>query len=406
MKSSNTSNKPKVKKRHRPTCKFCKTRFEASSAREAYCTEACRSAAKNARRRIDDTKRLIRASHSPFFYWLASECERAGSLCILTGHTLETLLDLHAVYKTSLKANEYGDKKDFEISHISPVKGTSTLGLLHAQNLVVAPVALNRAHGTKHYGHGLNIPRHTMLPKYAVHEGAKRSTTVDRVIAYLGKDVVAQLVIKAKIQPTERYKLLAWLRAHMPATDERLALLEGMSTKALKALKAEIEGMLPRDFKIKTSRHSSLLVLFSELERHISYRPELQAVADSVQRIIPAHLMNVRRWEGSLSDAGLQALFDVLHGKPVADVMPVLWDLLYDQRSQELVLPYTPIVFHRPEPNAAVQMPQLIAMLPTPTRIKSFADDLDSEQMAMPEGIPVLRHWTPDLPDERDPLPW
>lgn len=402
MTKRNTTATPKAVRQ--PTCPQCRKRFRTTSTTKQYCSKPCQQAAVNTRRRISDTKRLDRASHSPFFYWLASECERAGSLCILTGHTLETLLELHAVYKTSLKANEYGDKKDFEISHISPVRSRSTLGLLHAQNLVVSPIAMNRAHGTKHHGYGMSIPRHEMLPKYAVHEGAKRSTTVDRVIAYIGKDVVAQLVIKAKIQPTERYKLLAWLRAHMPATDERLALLDSLTPKALKAIKAEIEGGLPRDFNIKSSRHSALSVLFSELERHSQYRPELQTVADAVQRIVPAHLMNYRRWEGDLPEAGLQALFDVLHGRAVDDVIDVFWGLLYDERSQELVLPYAPIVFRRPAPKAQTQ-PQVVATLSVPTRFRDFSAELDSEAVT-PDVIPVLSRWIPDEPDAYESLPW
>jgi hypothetical protein len=160
--------------KRQPTCPHCKARFRTTSAVKVYCTPQCQKEATKKKRRVS---RVSRASNSAFLYHLAFECERAGTLQILTGHTVQSLVALYEVYKLRLKANKYGESKDFDISHIQPVQGYDSVGLYHPQNLVVAPAKLNRAHGVKHFGHGLSISRRALVSKHSVEKGASRKQT-------------------------------------------------------------------------------------------------------------------------------------------------------------------------------------------------------------------------------------
>lgn len=155
------TNKPAIQ---RQTCPACKTRFRTTSAIKVYCTPACQKEATKKKRRVT---RVDRALNSAFLYHLAYECERAGTLQILSFHTVESLVALYGVYRLKLKANQYGSTKDFEISHIAPVKGNDTLGLYCAENLVVSPTKLNRDHGTTYYSQGRSIHRSTLQPATA-----------------------------------------------------------------------------------------------------------------------------------------------------------------------------------------------------------------------------------------------
>ncbi|UVM74192.1 hypothetical protein [Pseudomonas alvandae] len=382
--STATPNKTKVTRQ--PTCPACKKRFRTTSTKKIYCTTQCQKEATKKKRRVSRTDR---ATHSAFFYHLAYECERAGTLQILTGHTVESLVALYDVYKLKLKANRYGETKDYEISHIHPVQGDNTIGLYHASNLVVVPTKLNRAHGSIHYGHGLSINRNTLVSKHSVEKGAPRKQTVQRIIAFLGADVVAEAVKIAKIQPTQRHKVLSWLHDHLDATvpEQRsyLDALDGMSGKALSALKAKLEGKEGNEFEIKTTILTPFNVLFLELERHAQHRPELTEVLDVIcARVDPF----VATFTGRviLNEEELQAVFDVLHGKPVEAIRDVLTEFVERYTSTmdngERIPPYKPIVFRMQHPVRGVATVRDPVSFHAGSR--SFADCLDGEGLDVP----------------------
>lgn len=395
----------KTKAVRRPRCAHCSKQFRTTSAVKTYCTTQCQKEATKKKRRVSRTDR---ATNSAFFYHLAYECERAGTLQILTGHIVQSLVALCDVYKLKLKANRYGETKDYEISHIHPVQGDNTIGLYHAPNLVVVPVKLNRTHATTHYGHGLSINRNALVSKHSVEKGAPRKQTVQRIIAFLGADVVAEAVKVAKIQPTQRHKVLSWLHDHLdptvPEQRTHLDALDSMSGKALSALKAELEGKEGSDFQIKTTMLTPFEVLSQELERHAQHRPELTEVLDVIcKRVSPFTALHMSRT--TLNEEELQAVFDVLHGKPVDAIRDVLTEFVERHTSTmdngERIPPYKPIVFrvHRPA-KALATGEGSEATLQAPV---SFAAELDSigEQDTIP--VLLLSHATTY---GNDSLPW
>jgi hypothetical protein len=383
----------KNKTERRPTCPACKKRFRTTSIKKIYCTPQCQKEATKKKRRVSRTNR---ATHSAFFFHLAYECERAGTLQILTGHTVESLVALYDVYKLKLKANRYGETKDFEISHIHPVQSDSaeTIGLFHPENLVVVPTKLNREHGTQHYGHGLSINRNALVSKHSVEKGASRKQTVQRIIAFLGADVVAEAVKIAKIQPTQRRKVLSWLHDHLDPTvpEQRANLdnLDDMTTIALTGLKATLEGKESSGFTIKTTIFTPFDVMSQELERQAQYRPELTEVLDVIcKRVSPFTALHMSRTTLSADEA--QAVFDVLHGKPVEAIRDVLTEFVERHTSimdnGERIPPYMPIVFKAQRPA------RVVAMLQAPI---SLADELDAHLMT-PDVIPVLHFSRPTV---------
>lgn len=390
----------------RPRCKQCRKQFRTTSTVKVFCTTACQQHATKLQRRIN---RVDRAMHSAFFYHLGYECERAGTLQILTGHTVGSLVALHDVYKLKLKANQYGQTKGFEISHVIPVQGHAFIGLYHAENLVVAPTHLNRAHGTKHHGGGLSISRSSLVSKHAVAKGAPRKQTVERIIAFLGPDVVAELVKVAKIQSTQRHALTAWLQDHLdptvPEHRDYLDSLDGMTPQALKALKAKLEGKEGSGFKVKTTTYTAFNVLFLELQRHAVQRPELNEVIDVI-------CTDVNRFTAPfigravLNERELQAVFDVLHGKTVESIRHVLTEFI-ERRSGtidngERIPAYAPIVFTFSSKQSALSVtPVAQAPVRVLARLMGFAESLDA---LVPDVVPVMPRVSQAV--VVDPLPW
>ena len=315
-----------VRKTKRCKNPACKKPFTTSSAKREYCTTHCQQSLNASKRK---STRVNNASRSAFFYYLVKECKRAGTLLILHGHTPESLTELHAVYKQSFRVNQYGDVNHFQLSHIAAVKGKNTLGLLHSENLVISPTELNKAHGVKHYGHGKSISRTNIDPRHSVDSDEAEGAVLDRVIAYLGEDVVAATVRLAGIKPTDRQKNLAWLRDNLdamnPEHSAHIDNIESMKGKQLKELRAELEHMLVREFGVKRSAHSAFGVLRLELDRHVEYRPELQELSD---RLLAVNESKGHREVWDVQEDEEQALFDLLHGRNVADVQDVLEGLV------------------------------------------------------------------------------
>jgi hypothetical protein len=303
----------------RPYCKHCSKRFRTTNTIKKYCSPSCQSQATSKKRRISQIDRAI---SSAFLYRLASECERAGTLEILRGHTAESLVELHRAYSYNLRVNDFGEANHYVLSHIAPVKGSGSLGLLRADNIVVTLAAMNNTHATTYYGFGASIPRHDVSHKHDVVKGSSRKNTIERIIAYLGHDVVAEAVKLGKITPTRRHTLLLWLREHLPCKDPLQTKLDDMSAKTLATLKATIQGKQETGgFKLMTKEVHVIEVFSSELTRFTKYREDLTELA----AFLASCLQRINKREQFLLDPVLlQGLFDLLHGKELSEMVPVL----------------------------------------------------------------------------------
>lgn len=335
----------------------CKKPFRPTNVRNLYCEKACATRVQNKKR--PRVSRLDKARGTPFMFYLARECKRAGTLEILKGHTAESLADLYGVWKYSFRANQYGEVRDFEISHIAPVESGSSIGLLCAENLCVAPKSMNKAHGTTHFGHGKKVSRASIASVHGVKSTETEKAVRDRVISYLGEQVVDDLVLIAKLQPSKKLQYLNWLNDHLdpfnPEHRKHIDALDGMSTKALSDLKSELQHLLPGSFAVKRYVFQSFDVLRHELERFVQYRPDLLELVERMQEVDA--LMPLRaKW--SVQSEEEQALFDLLHGKEFDVVSGILDDMISrntpaveaecDDDGLERVLAYAPlkIPFH------------------------------------------------------------
>lgn len=396
-----TATPKKNKATRRPRCKQCHKQFKTTSTKAIFCTRTCKDKATATKRRI---KYVAKATDSAFFKQLAFEASRAGTLEIFTGHTAESLAELYKLYAFKLKANQYGKSTDFELSHICAAQGEDAVGLYHPLNLVVAPKALNRAHGTQHFGHGLSIARASLKSRHTVEKGANQKDTVARIVQFIGPDTVAQAVKLAGITPSVRNTALAWLRDHLiPSVPEHRDWLDGldtMQTPALKALRAKLEGKEVSGFTIKTTIFTPFDVLSQELERHAQHRLELTEVLDVICQRVSAFTPLLRH-RTVLNDEEAQAVFDVLHGKSVEAIRAVLTEFVARRTSvtdneepvsgaMQRIPPYLPIVFcvESVQPRTIPkQRPRVLATLQSPV---SFADELDLP-LRVPDVVPVLR---------------
>jgi len=318
-----TTNKPATKRQ--PTCPQCKKRFRTASKTAKFCSTVCRTNGNNEVRRV---KYLFNATNSPFFQELARQAIRARTLLIYNDFTEEQLEALYDVYATCQKMNGYGLRKEygeaqFEISHIAPVRGKSSVGLFRADNLVIAPMALNRAHSNKHFAAGASIPTADLSPRFALEKDANHAEVIQRIIKLIGEKVVMAVVKSKKIQPSKRQALYSWLADNLdpanPEHAEHLATIETASTRVLAAIQRELQGKeAASDFRAFLSYYDDTSVLMTEWERvGKAYRPEILPALERLQ-FLDANTSH--RFRLDFDSIDMQLVFDMLHGKPVCTV--------------------------------------------------------------------------------------
>ncbi|MDA7088259.1 hypothetical protein PH586_17885 [Pseudomonas sp. SA3-5] len=303
------------------TCKHCLQPFEFKRKTADFCAESCKKKHKAIRQRKLQKKRLYRAETSAFFYYLADECRRAETIEILRDHTLESITELHTVYKYRMKANGFGSEATYSLCHLFPVKHPFQIGVLRAENLVVSYSNLNSKHSnTAAAGIGVSIPRHTLSPKWKISENATKTAVISKIVEYWGQPLVEQLAVKLKLQPTVRQQVFDFL---ISSTDPRVptqSKLEAMSTQELSTLKALITGKETSGFGAYAELQEYGQVFGHELRRLSNYREEL--------------LTTCKAWEACLEDyirLELSLHYGKLHKKTKSKLAVVLQAIYAEQ---------------------------------------------------------------------------
>jgi hypothetical protein len=392
------------KKRYSRRCNKCSKVFTTPTATKKYCSVQCSRKTANSKRPKAD--RIEKARHSAPFYRLVLECKRAGTLEVLKGHTAQSLLEVIQLQALAFKCNQYGTARLFELSHIAPVEGQTHIGMYYADNLVLSPQKPNKAHGTSYNGGGRRIARSDCHPRHAVHESERDSDVLERLIDYLGKPLIDEVVKLGKIKPTRRNELLRWLREFLNPADpvhaRHLKDLAAMTTVALSTLQSELKGKEAKGWSPKTVRYSRLAVLVMELERHARHRSDLLQVLEDIGYV----RYSVDKPENQALE---QALFDLLHGKALDDVQHVIDSCARPHRviTYDGFCPFTGEPFVRPVPQERIpaykpiRFPVLLARIESPAFAASFADTLDGQQADI---VPVLFNAQPEA--SYDPVPW
>ena len=382
----------KPNKKHRITCLHCGKRPRMKSKTAKYCNTTCRNDARNELRR---TKYLYNATNSPFFQELARQAIRARTDLIFDGFTKEDLGALYDVYALAQKYNGYGERKNvglapFELSHICPVRGESTVGLFRADNLVIAPRGLNRSHSTRHFSGGASISRDKLSLGHYLDRDSNEKDVIARIIKIIGEDVVLAVVESRKIQPFKRNALVCWLREHLdkdnPDHDKHFAVLDSASAKVLGVIKREVQGKEALDGSgWSPSMSDEVTVLLAEWERiGKAYRPEILPAIERL-RFIESNTSRRLRLEFEIDDAGIQMVFDMLHGKPVSTVQPLIDAVLAKALSNDAM--------HQPTPEL-----KALGVVVAPRVIGSFSRELDGELIDYVPRLTGQVHHADDVP--------
>lgn len=310
-----TQTKPAVKKTHRRTCKNanCKTKFTTTDSRKTFCTRECKDNTSNTGKR-SATYEIPKTNH--FFIYLTKEVIRSGTLHVLDPlvNSVDALQALYEVVKGRMVANVLSGKELFHVAHIAPSKHEYVLGMLSAENLLIAPASLNKRYSNTHANRaGVFMFVNDMQIKNTILSDDK--DVLDRIIDYIGLDTIISFCKKSKPSHSQRQaaiKKLSGLVDHTnPEHSQFIALLTDRDSKT-PAIHAAIEAINgAKEYKpmMKGQKLSESAMLIKELIRHAEFRCELEEYAAIAREYTYGDFAHI-----GLSVDAQKTLFNLLHG--------------------------------------------------------------------------------------------
>ncbi|POG12955.1 hypothetical protein BGP82_00375 [Pseudomonas putida] len=323
-----------VKKKHRRTCKnaHCKSKFTTTDSRKTFCTRECKENSSNTAKR-SKTYEIPKTNH--FFVYLTKEVVRSGSLHVLDPlvESVDALQALYEVVKGRMVANVLSGTELFNVAHIAPSKHEYVLGLLSAENLLIAPAAMNKHHTNTHANKaGVFMYRADMELRNTIL--SDDTGILDRIIDYIGLETVTAFCKKSKLAPSQRQQALKKLSILVdnsnPDHSQFVALLSDTTAKTPQIVAAieAINGF--KEFKpmMKGQRLSESAMLIKELIRHAEFRGELEDYAAIARQYTREDFAYI-----GLSADAQRCLFSLLHGYLEPEMENEVDCLLYELRA-------------------------------------------------------------------------
>lgn len=322
-----------VKKTHRRICKNkdCKSKFTTTDSRKVFCRRECKDVATYAPKR--KVYEIPKTNH--FFVYLTKEVQRTGTLHILDNlvGNVEALQALYEVVKGRMVANVLSGQESFHVAHIAPSNHEYVLGMLCAENLLIAPACLNKRHTNTHANKaGVFMYRADMQIKNTIL--SDEQDILDRAIDYIGYDTVVAFCKKSNLTPSQRQaaikKLSGLVDTANPDHAQFIAILSDPNAKTPQIVAAieAINGF--KEFKpmMKGQRLSESAMLIKELIRHAEFRGELEDCAAIAREYTRADFVHI-----GLSGDAQRCLFNLLHGYLEPEMENEVDCLLYELRA-------------------------------------------------------------------------
>lgn len=260
-------------------CLHCKAELLTKRQSAKFCSDDCRTKYNNAikkkNREATAAKRQAARSNkfdqSTFASYLIGECKRAGTVQILEGIGLDGLKLLRDLVAKRTTYNG-GDSRTYAISHIFPAVNprSGSVGILHPENLVIAPTEFNQKRGNKlpKEGAGKCIPIRSLKRRFNVSDSTPRNEVLAKIKAVIGASVYNAFLKEyaSKLGLTSRNKVKAKLAKHNVNCSDSASLDELLDI---------YRNVFDRDFKIGYSREATPIqyVLMEEITRLNPWSP-------------------------------------------------------------------------------------------------------------------------------------
>lgn len=243
---------------------------------QKYCSTRCRKIAFNRRKskntRIEQRKANLIQNDEVIY--LIKECRRAGTVKILTGHTLKS-------FTKTMKFIKNREKGDVERCHIAPVKGTNTTGLLHYKNLFYGGVHQNRKFGQKYHSGGRSIKNDSLVKKWEVKGTMTNNDILKKIESFLG-DIIPRYIKENSVLKSRKAPIVERILELCPEESRDYLLCQ--SGKYLSDFFAKLSH---RNHRYRSyGVESKYMAYLNEITRLISYGGERKKTLKKLRRLM------------------------------------------------------------------------------------------------------------------------
>lgn len=276
----------------RKICPMCLAEIKNDSKQwknKIFCSAKCRKTSFNKEKseiaRLRKKKSALIQNDQMIY--VINQCRRAGTVQILSRHTLKSFTKTMDLIKNREKGNVV-------ICHIYPVRGDRAVGLLHYKNLFYGGAYQNRAFGNNYYSGGLSIKRKLLLNKWRVDEKMSNKEILTKIESFLG-DIIERYVEKNSVYKSKKIRKIEKILEGDPTQNKDFLLNQSINF---------LNGMLYElgrgtSFIKHYGIESKYMTYVNELTRFISYGDERRKLLRSIRKIMIIGYMALERVAGS-----------------------------------------------------------------------------------------------------------
>lgn len=243
---------------------------------QKYCSTQCRKIAFNRRKskntRIEQRKANLIQNDEVIY--IIRECRRAGTVQILTGHTLKS-------FTKTMKFIKNREKGGVERCHIAPVKGKNTTGLLHYKNLFYGGIHQNRKFGKKYHSGGRSIKNDSLDKRWTVKGSMTNNDILKKIESFLG-DIITRYIEKNSVLKSRKAPLIERILEISPGENK-----DALFAKSGNYL-SDLHSKLSRGNTYSRSygAESKYITYINEITRFSSYGGERKLPLQRLRRLM------------------------------------------------------------------------------------------------------------------------
>jgi len=312
-------------------CANCKKEIDKNSTQiktKRFCTKKCNKNfhRKKAALEAKVKKKRANLTQNKEVVYLIKQCKYAGTVQILSGHTLESFVETMALVRNKPKAKVH-------LCHIAPVKGQKTLGLFHCGNLFWGGAYQNKKFKNGYIAGGLLIRKKDLLKKWLVTGDAKNNDVLILIEKYI-PDIIQRYL---EVAPVDKSKKAQVIKKILQFDDSKeFDDLMQYSHQELLTIYANLTKKKPWVYDYTTE--SKFLAYMDSLTRFINYGGERASTLKKLRKIMVIAYMALSRVAESETYnkyfyVEYELLIDVKYGQAMLKA-PGTWcefkDLIYD----------------------------------------------------------------------------
>lgn len=251
-------------------CEHCRELIERGSPqyhKKRFCKTSCRQMAHRKKKGLSLRqkkilkKRLKNLSVNKEWIYISQQCKRAGSVQIMSNHTVASLKQLIGIIRNKPKRRM---DRSMDICHVYPVKGNERMGLLHPLNLVYGDSDQNKKNGNKSFGDaGYSIDRVDLKNKWRVTDSMKDKAILLLLEKFLG-GVLTEYVRKYPVKISDRIKLIDKIIKLDKGGKYTRDNLSEMPSIGLHSIHAELHGVALTGFYFPPKKNRSRVLIYLE----------------------------------------------------------------------------------------------------------------------------------------------